>query len=70
MSFTVNQLLLRKTPSGTTPLLYAMQQGKSHQEVAIILVGAFSRFVNRLDDMDFSKPKTKELLKALRTFPF
>lgn len=60
-------MLLRKTPNGTTPLLYAMQQGKSHQEVAIILIGAFSRFVNQLEDEDFAKPKTKELLKALRT---
>lgn len=48
-------------------MLYAMQQGKSHQEVAIILIGAFSRFVNQLEDEDFAKPKTKELLKALRT---
>ncbi|VDC04094.1 unnamed protein product [Peniophora sp. CBMAI 1063] len=60
------EMLLRKTPNGTTPLLYAMQQGKSHQDVAIILIGAFSKFVNRLEDADFSRPKTKELLKALR----
>lgn len=34
--------------------------------MTIILVGAFSKFVNQLDDGDFTKPKTKELLEALR----
>ncbi|KAI0035665.1 hypothetical protein K488DRAFT_42801, partial [Vararia minispora EC-137] len=60
------ELLLKKTPSGDTPIVYALKQGKSHQEVAIILVGAFSRYVNHLDDADFSKPKTKEILRLMR----
>lgn len=43
-----------------------MRIGKSHQDVAIILVGAFSRYVNNLQDEDIGLPGTKLLLKALR----
>lgn len=43
-----------------------MRIGKSHQDVAIILLGAFSRYVNQLQDEDMTKPGTKVLLKALR----
>jgi hypothetical protein len=39
-------------------------------QVAIILVGALSRWVNHLDDEELSKPHTKVLLKALRKFFF
>ncbi|TFK75993.1 hypothetical protein BDN72DRAFT_360057 [Pluteus cervinus] len=59
-------LLLRKT-GDATPLLHAMRIGQSHREVAIVLLGAFSRYINHLDDEDMSKPKTKTILKALRT---
>ncbi|KAG8855619.1 hypothetical protein FRB96_006814 [Tulasnella sp. 330] len=59
-------LLLRRT-GDATPLLHAMRIGASHKDVAIILVGAMSRFVNHLEDEDMDKPKTKVLLKALRT---
>ncbi|KIY73676.1 hypothetical protein CYLTODRAFT_416707 [Cylindrobasidium torrendii FP15055 ss-10] len=59
-------LLLRKT-GDATPLLHAMRIGASHREVAIILLGAFSRWINNLDDVELAKPKTKTLLKALRT---
>lgn len=52
-----------------TPLLHAMRIGSSHKDVAILLVGAMSRFVNHLEDEDMDKPKTKVLLKALRTSP-
>ena len=45
-----------------------MRIGKSHQEVAIVLLGAFSRYVNQLQDDDMLKPGTKVLLKALREF--
>lgn len=45
-----------------------MRIGKSHQDVAIILLGAFSRYVNQLQDEDMSKPGTKVLLKALRKY--
>lgn len=59
-------LLLRKT-GDATPLLHAMRIGKSHRDVAIILLGAFSRWVNHLEDEDIHKPQTRVLLKALRT---
>jgi len=32
-----------------------------------VLIGAMSRYVNHLEDEDMDKPKTKVLLKALRT---
>ncbi|KAK0206499.1 hypothetical protein DFS33DRAFT_1372790 [Desarmillaria ectypa] len=59
--------LLLKKSGDATPLLHAMRIGQSHKEVAIILLGAFSRWVNHLDEADIQKPKTKALLKALRT---
>ncbi|KIM27520.1 hypothetical protein M408DRAFT_329967 [Serendipita vermifera MAFF 305830] len=58
-------LLLRKT-GDVTPLLHAMRIGPSHREVAIVLVGSLSRWVNHLDDSEVEKPRTKTLLKALR----
>lgn len=51
-----------------TPLLHAMRIGQSHRDIAILIVGALSRFVNHLEDDDLQKPRTKALLKALRTF--
>lgn len=60
------QLLLRKT-GDVTPLLHAMRIGQSHRDVAIVLLGAFSRYINHLSDEDIPKPRTKTLLKALRT---
>ncbi|KAF9055169.1 hypothetical protein BDZ89DRAFT_1055775 [Hymenopellis radicata] len=59
-------LLLRKT-GDATPLLHAMRIGQSHREVAMVLLGAFSRWINHLDEVEVRKPKTKALLKALRT---
>jgi len=59
-------LLVRKS-GDVTPLLHAMRIGKSHQEVAIILLGAFSRYVNNLQDDEMGLPKTKVLLRAIRT---
>lgn len=58
-------LLLRKH-GDATPLLHCMRIGKSHQDVAIILLGAFSRYINNLQDEEFSQPRTRMLLKALR----
>ncbi|KAG5638992.1 hypothetical protein H0H81_007900 [Sphagnurus paluster] len=60
------QLLLRKT-GDATPLLHAMRIGQSHRDVAILLLGAFSRWINHLSDEDIPKPRTKVILKALRT---
>ncbi|KAG6890959.1 hypothetical protein C0995_000916 [Termitomyces sp. Mi166 len=59
-------LLLRKT-GDATPLLHAMRIGQSHRDVAIVLLGAFSRYINHLNDEDILKPRTKMILKALRT---
>jgi hypothetical protein len=42
-----------------------MRIGKSHQDVAIILLGAFSRWINQLTDEEMRIPKTKVLLRAL-----
>ncbi|KIK98762.1 hypothetical protein PAXRUDRAFT_823546 [Paxillus rubicundulus Ve08.2h10] len=59
-------LLLRKT-GDATPLLHAMRIGQSHRDVAIILLGAFSRWINHLEDSEVQLPKTRVILKALRT---
>ncbi|THH17941.1 hypothetical protein EW146_g2945 [Bondarzewia mesenterica] len=58
-------LLVRRS-GGVTPLLHAMRIGASHREVAIILVGAFSRFINHLEDEEMGLSRTKVILKALR----
>ncbi|ESK97526.1 hypothetical protein Moror_17526 [Moniliophthora roreri MCA 2997] len=58
-------LLLRKC-GDATPLLHAMRIGQSHRDVAIVLLGAYSRYINHLDESDIQKPKTKTLLNALR----
>lgn len=63
------QLLVRKH-GDATPLLHAMRIGKTHQDVAIVLLGAFSRYVNNLQDDEISLPRTKMLLKALRKSSF
>jgi len=59
-------LLLRRT-GDVTPLLHAMRIGESHRDVAILLLGALSRWVNFLEDSNMAQPRTKILLKALRT---
>ncbi|KAG2118836.1 uncharacterized protein F5147DRAFT_667016 [Suillus discolor] len=59
-------LLLRKT-GDATPLLHAMRIGQSHRDVAILLLGAFSRWINHLEDSEISLPRTRVILKALRT---
>jgi hypothetical protein len=43
-----------------------MRIGQSHRDVAIILLGAFSRYINHLQDEDIPKPQTKTILRALR----
>ncbi|TFY72739.1 hypothetical protein EVG20_g247 [Dentipellis fragilis] len=58
--------LLVRQSGGVTPLLHAMRIGKSHSDVAVILLGAFSRYVNHLEDEEMTRPQTKRILKALR----
>ncbi|KAL4075935.1 hypothetical protein J3A83DRAFT_4357072 [Scleroderma citrinum] len=59
-------LLLRKT-GDATPLLHAMRIGQTHRDVAILLLGAFSRWINHLNDSEVQLPRTRNILKALRT---
>lgn len=42
-----------------------MRIGQSHSDVAILLLGAFSRWINHLDDNEVQLPKTRVILKAL-----
>lgn len=58
--------LLLQRHGGEFPLLYAARIGPSHRDIVIMLIGAFSRFVNHLDEEDFSKPQTIGTLRALR----
>ena len=44
-----------------------MRIGQSHRDVAILLLGAFSRWINHLDDNEVQLPKTRVILKALST---
>ncbi|KAJ3490321.1 hypothetical protein NLI96_g1541 [Meripilus lineatus] len=62
--------LLLQPSGGVTPLVHAMRVGgvgKTHQEVAIVILGAFSRYINHLTDEELASPKTKPILKKLRT---
>lgn len=54
-------LLVTGTP---LPLVYAMRLGKTHHDVAIILVGAMSRKVNDTsdDELELMQPSTKATL--------
>ena len=56
-------MLLRKN-GDVTPLLHAMRIG--NQDVAVTLLGAFSRYINQLQDDEIALPRTKTRLKALR----
>ncbi|KAI1792950.1 hypothetical protein LXA43DRAFT_299990 [Ganoderma leucocontextum] len=55
---------LIKKSGDVTPLIHAMRI--EHTDMAIILLGAFSRYINHLQDEDLQKPETKNLLKMLR----
>ncbi|XP_006460023.1 hypothetical protein AGABI2DRAFT_191794 [Agaricus bisporus var. bisporus H97] len=56
--------LLLRNSGNTTPLIHAIRLG--YKDVSIILLGAFSRWINNLEDEDIQKPSTITLLKALR----
>ncbi|KAI0352692.1 hypothetical protein OH77DRAFT_1497725 [Trametes cingulata] len=57
------QSLVQKS-GDVTPLIHAMRI--EHTDMAIVLLGAFSRYINNLQDEDLEKPETKKLLKMLR----
>lgn len=59
--------VLLKKSGDATPLVHSMRIGKSHSDVTIVLVGALSKWVNNLPDEEVNLPKTKVLLRALRT---
>ena len=44
-----------------------MRIGASHRDVTIVLLGAMSKWVNKLEDSDMADKRTKPLLRALRT---
>ncbi|PPQ64707.1 hypothetical protein CVT24_008334 [Panaeolus cyanescens] len=56
--------LLLQSSGGKTPLVHAIRTG--NQDVAIVLLGAFSRWINHLEDNDVQKPQIQAYLKALR----
>ncbi|KAI0003071.1 hypothetical protein BJV74DRAFT_570217 [Russula compacta] len=57
---------LVRPSGGVTPLIHAMRIGKSHHDVAITLLGAFSRYINHLEEEDFAKKETRSLLVSVR----
>ncbi|KAH9038829.1 hypothetical protein EDB84DRAFT_1587807 [Lactarius hengduanensis] len=57
---------LVRPSGGVTPLIHAMRIGRSHHDVAITLIGAFSRYINHLEEVDFAKRETRSLLVSLR----
>ncbi|KAL1721807.1 hypothetical protein EV715DRAFT_261955, partial [Schizophyllum commune] len=57
--------LLLTTRAGDPPLLHALRIGKSHRSIALLLVGAFSRYINNLEEDEMSKKGTRGVLKAL-----
>lgn len=59
-------LLLQKN-AGQFPILYAARIGPGHRDIVILLIGAFSRFVNQLEEKDFDNKETRNTLKALRS---
>jgi hypothetical protein len=62
----MNHQALVRPSGGVTPLIHAMRIGRSHHDVAITLLGAFSRYINHLEAEDFAKPETRSLLISLR----
>ncbi|KAH9482922.1 hypothetical protein JR316_0005022 [Psilocybe cubensis] len=56
--------LLLQSSGGETPLVHAIRTG--NKDVAIVLLGAFSKWVNYLEDADIQKTQTQTYLKALR----
>jgi len=58
--------MLLRYHGDATPIVYALRIGKSHEEVALFMLGMFSKYVNEIPDDDFGKPEAKEVLKLLR----
>ena len=58
-------LLLKKSDK-STPLVYSMKLGESHRQITILILGALSRWANRLTEADLADKANKNLLKSLR----
>ncbi|KAL1409785.1 hypothetical protein Q8F55_003782 [Vanrija albida] len=58
-------LLLQKNATDF-PIIYAARIGPSHREIVILMIGAFSRYVNQLEEDDFKKKDVQNTLKMLR----
>ncbi|TIA91498.1 hypothetical protein E3P81_02000 [Wallemia ichthyophaga] len=59
--------LLLKKVGGTTPLVHAMRLGKEYDGIAIVLVGAMSKWVNTMDENTLKTAENRDILKSLRT---
>lgn len=57
--------MLTRKEGGVTPLLHCLRLGKTYNDIAIILTGAFSRWVNDLDG-EVPTKATKALATAVR----
>lgn len=55
-------LLVSKTPGGDTPLLHTIRLGEAHRDVAVLLTGALSRYINNVDEQP-----TKQVKSTLRS---
>ncbi|GMK54391.1 hypothetical protein CspeluHIS016_0109770 [Cutaneotrichosporon spelunceum] len=58
-------MLLQKN-AAEFPVVYAARIGPSHRDVLILLVGAFSRYVNQFEEDDFANKEVQNTLKMLR----
>ncbi|TXT06134.1 hypothetical protein VHUM_03607 [Vanrija humicola] len=58
-------LLLQKNATDF-PIIYAARIGPSHRDIVVLLVGAFSRYVNQLEEDDFKRKDVQSTLKMLR----
>ncbi|KAI0069088.1 hypothetical protein BV25DRAFT_1910794 [Artomyces pyxidatus] len=58
--------LLLKYVANASPLIHAMRIGDSHKDIAIILLGTYSRFVNNLEDEDFQRPENAATIRLLK----
>ncbi|POY75114.1 hypothetical protein BMF94_1744 [Rhodotorula taiwanensis] len=61
-------LLVTAGPGQPLPLVYAIRMGKSHADMAIVIVGAISRRVNDTSDDELAQkdPRTLATLRAIR----
>jgi len=59
--------LLVNAQGGSLPLLYTLRIGNSHRDIAILITGALSRWVNNLSSEEKPSTATQALLRSVRT---